>query len=117
MITRVLKADETSLKEASNLIKNGEIVAVPTETVYGIAGNAYNSDAIKKIFLAKGRPQDNPLIVHIDGEEMLKDVAVDIPKTAYILVYWMTKVKFFVIIFSFFYVFSNTLSEIHSQFV
>jgi len=85
MITRVLKADETSLKEASNLIKNGEIVAVPTETVYGIAGNAYNSDAIKKIFLAKGRPQDNPLIVHIDGEEMLKDVAVDIPKTAYIL--------------------------------
>ena len=85
MVTKVLKADKTSLKKASELIRNGEIVAVPTETVYGIAGNAFNGDAIKKIFLAKGRPQDNPLIVHIDGEQMLKDVAVDIPKTAYVL--------------------------------
>ena len=51
--------------QASDLIKHGEIVAFPTETVYGLGANALNSDAVKKIFIAKGRPQDNPLILHV----------------------------------------------------
>ncbi|MBO5286328.1 MAG: threonylcarbamoyl-AMP synthase [Clostridia bacterium] len=83
MVTKVLKVSNEAVKEASNYILNGDVVAIPTETVYGIAGNAYNGDAIKKIFLAKGRPQDNPLIVHISDMDMLKEVAIDIPKDAY----------------------------------
>lgn len=83
MVTKVLKVSNEAVKEASNYILNGDVVAIPTETVYGIAGNAYNGDAIKKIFLAKGRPQDNPLIVHISDMDMLKEVALDIPKDAY----------------------------------
>ncbi|MBO7187947.1 MAG: threonylcarbamoyl-AMP synthase, partial [Clostridia bacterium] len=85
METKLLKAGKPALIEASNLIKNGEIVAVPTETVYGIAGNAYDGDAIKKIFVAKGRPQDNPLIVHIASISELDEVAVSVPDDAYTL--------------------------------
>ena len=68
-----------------DILKNGGIVAIPTETVYGLAASAYSDSAIKNVFLAKGRPQDNPLIVHISDLEMLKDVAADIPEVAYIL--------------------------------
>lgn len=71
--------------KASNLIKDGEIVAIPTETVYGIAGNAFDGSAIKKIFTAKGRPQDNPLIVHVNSKEMLKDVVKSVSLDAEIL--------------------------------
>lgn len=53
------------LKNVANLIKNGEIIVFPTETVYGIGANALDSEAVKKIFVAKGRPSDNPLIVHV----------------------------------------------------
>ncbi len=85
METKLLKAGNEALIEASNLIKNGDIVAVPTETVYGIAGNAYDGEAIKKIFTAKGRPQDNPLIVHIASISELDEVAVSVPDDAYTL--------------------------------
>jgi L-threonylcarbamoyladenylate synthase len=85
METKILKTSALAVEEASKLILNGDVVAIPTETVYGIAGNAYNGEAIKKIFLAKGRPQDNPLIVHISSMDMLGDVAVDIPDDAYLL--------------------------------
>lgn len=81
--TQLLKADENSLDLAAKYFSAGEVVAVPTETVYGLAGNAYNGETIKKIFEAKGRPQDNPLIVHISDMEMLKEVASVIPGTAY----------------------------------
>ena len=81
--TQLLKADENSLELAAKYFSAGEVVAVPTETVYGLAGNAYNGETIKKIFEAKGRPQDNPLIVHISDMEMLKEVASVIPGTAY----------------------------------
>lgn len=81
--TQLLKADENSLDLAAKYFSAGEVVAVPTETVYGLAGNAYNGETIKKIFEAKGRPQDNPLIVHISDMEMLKEVASEIPGTAY----------------------------------
>jgi L-threonylcarbamoyladenylate synthase len=74
METMVLKAGEESIKLACELLKKGEVVAVPTETVYGLAGDSTNSDTIHKIFKAKGRPSDNPLIVHIASIEMLDGI-------------------------------------------
>lgn len=71
-----------SITRAANLLKSGKTVAIPTETVYGLAASAYDEKAIKKVFLAKGRPQDNPLIVHISDFNMLYDVAKDIPDAA-----------------------------------
>lgn len=65
MITRVLKPDEAALSEAAALIREGLLVGLPTETVYGLGANALNPDAVRAIFEAKGRPGDNPLIVHI----------------------------------------------------
>ena len=71
------------LQTAARLIKNGEPVAVPTETVYGLAADAFSLTAIRKTFELKGRPEDNPLIVHISDIEMIHDVATEIPKDAY----------------------------------
>ena len=68
MDTKVLKIDDKSLEIAKDLILNGEVVGFPTETVYGLGGIAYKDDAVTKIFEAKGRPQDNPLIVHVHSE-------------------------------------------------
>lgn len=64
--------------EAVDLIKDDEIVAFPTETVYGLGANAFSEVAVKKIFVAKGRPQDNPLIIHVDSIEMLAKVAENV---------------------------------------
>ncbi len=87
MITQrldLLSGDYNSaIIKAADILKNGGVVAIPTETVYGLAASAYSDEAIKKVFLAKGRPQDNPLIVHISNLEMLKNVAVEIPSCAY----------------------------------
>lgn len=74
MNTLLLLPNEESIDLACELIKNGEVVGVPTETVYGLAGDCTNSLAIKKIFEAKGRPNDNPLIVHISSMEMLEGI-------------------------------------------
>ena len=63
------------LKTAADLLKGGKTVAIPTETVYGLAADATNESAVKDVFSAKGRPQDNPLIVHISDKEMLSFVA------------------------------------------
>lgn len=63
---------EIAVEEAARLLKNGDIVALPTETVYGLAGNAFNPEAVKKIFKVKGRPANNPLIVHVSSVEMAK---------------------------------------------
>ena len=76
------KTDEESLWTAGDIIRKGGIVAFPTETVYGLGANAYNADAIKKIYEAKGRPSDNPLIVHIAEIKDLEKVARAIPETA-----------------------------------
>lgn len=69
MKTEIIKATTENLSEVSDkagkILKNGGLVAIPTETVYGLAANALDGKAVKKIFIAKGRPQDNPLIVHI----------------------------------------------------
>ena len=89
METLRLAVNETEYQEsittAAEILKNGGVVGVPTETVYGLAASAYDNNAIKKVFDAKGRPQDNPLIVHISDMEMLKDVAEDIPEIVYTL--------------------------------
>ncbi len=71
-----------SITRAAQILKNGGIVAIPTETVYGLAASAFDDKAINKVFEAKGRPQDNPLIVHIADMEMLTDIARDIPNNA-----------------------------------
>lgn len=66
------------LKVVCNLIKNGELVIFPTETVYGIGANALDGEAVGKIFLAKGRPSDNPLIVHVANQKSIYEIAEDI---------------------------------------
>ncbi|MBR2671985.1 MAG: threonylcarbamoyl-AMP synthase [Oscillospiraceae bacterium] len=87
MQTRVIKVEEDNfreaMEEATKLLAEGELVGIPTETVYGLAASAYSNDAVDKIFEAKGRPQDNPLIVHISDMDMIDKVAVDIPEKAY----------------------------------
>lgn len=70
--------DEIELKEASKLIEDGELVIFPTETVYGIGANGLDGEAVKNIFIAKGRAQDNPLILHISDIEMVDKIATDI---------------------------------------
>lgn len=66
------------LKVVCNLIKNGELVIFPTETVYGIGANALDEKAVGKIFIAKGRPSDNPLIVHLSDKSKIEEVAQNI---------------------------------------
>lgn len=84
MITRIANAKD-GLDEAVSLIKNGELVVFPTETVYGLGANAFDPVAVAKIFEAKGRPQDNPLIVHISRVEEVKDIARDVPEVFFTL--------------------------------
>ncbi|MHA1620382.1 MAG: L-threonylcarbamoyladenylate synthase [Promethearchaeota archaeon] len=77
--TKLLQIDpknfsEEALKLGIHLLKIGEVVAFPTETVYGLGASAYSFKGIQKIFQVKGRPMDNPLIVHISSMEMLKDI-------------------------------------------
>lgn len=74
--------DKKVIKEAGLIIKNGGLVAFPTETVYGLGADALNEEASKKIYEAKGRPSDNPLIVHIASKEMLYDLVEDVDDIA-----------------------------------
>lgn len=64
------------------LLKNGEVVAFPTETVYGLGASAWNPDAVKKVFETKGRPADNPLIVHVSDTKSVADFAIEISDDA-----------------------------------
>ncbi|MBQ3192116.1 MAG: threonylcarbamoyl-AMP synthase [Oscillospiraceae bacterium] len=68
---------------AAEMIRSGELVAIPTETVYGLGANGLDEEAVAKIFLAKGRPQDNPLILHICGAEQIELFCHHIPQKAY----------------------------------
>lgn len=90
MQTKYFKEREEDLRLAADLLKNGELVAIPTETVYGLAADARNGAAVASIFRAKGRPADNPLIVHIAREEELSDLAASVPTVARALAaaYW-----------------------------
>lgn len=76
------ESGEALLKEAGEVLKNGGLVAFPTETVYGLGGDALNKDSARKIYAAKGRPSDNPLIVHICRMEDLTDIVSEIPGEA-----------------------------------
>lgn len=71
------------LNEAAQIIKDGGLVLFPTETVYGIGANAFDDEAVKKIFIAKGRAQDNPLILHISDMKMLEEIAENISDLEY----------------------------------
>ena len=83
MKTRVYKigspSDAEIIKEAGLIIKQGGLVAFPTETVYGLGGDALNQNSAKKIYAAKGRPADNPLIIHINRTDDIKKIADDVP--------------------------------------
>ena len=87
MITRVVKQNENNIDssvmaEAGRIIKDGGLVAFPTETVYGLGGDALNPESSKKIYAAKGRPSDNPLIVHIYRFEDLRRIVKNVPEKA-----------------------------------
>ncbi len=86
MKTLYLPADDPKTPViAAELIRKGELVAIPTETVYGLGANGLDENAVAKIFLAKGRPQDNPLILHVaEGKDMEK-LCFPIPDSAYLL--------------------------------
>ena len=74
--------DETQIRRAGDILKEGGLVAFPTETVYGLGGNALDAQASAKIYAAKGRPSDNPLIVHIADWDALYKIASEIPPEA-----------------------------------
>ena len=77
--------DQEIITEAGSILKDGGLVAFPTETVYGLGGNALDEQAAEKIYAAKGRPSDNPLIVHIAEFEALNKIAAEIPEEAKML--------------------------------
>ena len=81
----MVPVDERAIRAAVDVLECSGLVAMPTETVYGLAGNADDEKAVKKIFETKNRPTTHPLIVHITGEEALDHWAKDIPQSAYIL--------------------------------
>ena len=84
MKTLLLSAlDAETPQIAADLIRRGELVAIPTETVYGLGANGLDEAAVTKIFEAKGRPQDNPLILHICGAEQIELFCHDVPAAAY----------------------------------
>lgn len=84
--TRIIKLengiDKQAMAEAGSIIKNGGLCAFPTETVYGLGASALSGESAKKIYAAKGRPSDNPLIVHVCKKEQIEDVAKDISDVA-----------------------------------
>ncbi len=81
--TTILGSDKASITRAATIIKEGGLVAFPTETVFGLGADATNKNALNKIFKAKGRPRDNPLIVHIHCLEQLNIFARNVPEEAY----------------------------------
>ncbi len=86
MKTLLLSASAPETAEiAAKIIKNGGLVAIPTETVYGLGANGLDPQAVAKIFKAKGRPQDNPLILHVTGAEQITLFCHDVPPAAYVL--------------------------------
>lgn len=78
--------DGVMLREAAALIKQGEAVAFPTETVYGLGADGLNGEAVRKIFEAKGRPNDNPLILHIADKEDILKLTIGLTKQAQLLI-------------------------------
>src|SRR5690625_1673939 len=82
METQFLIWDEETINQAAKYIRAGELVAFPTETVYGLGADATNSEAVAKIFEAKGRPADNPLIVHVADVEQIEEYVAHVSADA-----------------------------------
>ena len=82
MKTQLLKVNEDSIALGAKLIREGELVGFPTETVYGLGANALDAEAVVMIFEAKGRPQDNPLITHVSCVEEIPPLVRAIPAAA-----------------------------------
>lgn len=82
MMTQIKPVSPESLEEAGRLIREGELVGMPTETVYGLGANALDETAVRKIFAAKGRPADNPLIVHVSCLAEIAPLVREIPESA-----------------------------------
>jgi L-threonylcarbamoyladenylate synthase len=82
-MARIAAATIATIAQAAELLRNGGLVAFPTETVYGLGANALNRDAVRKIFDAKGRPANNPVIVHVADGLRLAQVAENIPDIAF----------------------------------
>src|SRR5660397_128335 len=84
------KIDFSKIAAAAEVLKKGGSVVFPTETVYGLGGNIYIANAVKEIYTAKGRPSDNPLIVHIWNTDQLKELTEEISTVAQLLMdkYW-----------------------------
>lgn len=78
----ILLPDREGIARAAAVLQSGGLVVIPTETVYGLAANALDADAVRRIFAAKGRPSDNPLIVHVADEAGLRLVAKSLPEHA-----------------------------------
>ncbi|MEM3445611.1 MAG: L-threonylcarbamoyladenylate synthase, partial [Thermoplasmata archaeon] len=87
METKLYRVSKTrpakwKIKECAEILKKGGLVAFPTETVYGLGASAFLDDAVKKIFMVKGRPPDNPIIVHISNFTQLSEVVSEVPEKA-----------------------------------
>lgn len=89
-IKNKVREDDSQIKAAAEILKQGETIAFPTETVYGLGANALNNAAVKKIFEAKGRPSDNPLIIHIATMKQLDSIIEEKNKLSELLIekYW-----------------------------
>ncbi|MEI3103604.1 MAG: L-threonylcarbamoyladenylate synthase [Oscillospiraceae bacterium] len=77
------ESDPNAIRDAAAIVRRGGLVGIPTETVYGLGADALNEDAVSRIFLAKGRPQDNPLIIHVPDASWLEQYCRDVPPEAY----------------------------------
>ena len=80
-----IPADAESVRRAAALLRAGDVVAIPTETVYGLAADAANATAVERIFAIKGRPADHPLIVHLIDAAAIDDWAIEVPEEARVL--------------------------------
>src|ERR1017187_5663924 len=85
MEKRICLIEASDLSRAARLIRAGELVAFPTGTVYGLGANALDAEAVAKIFIAKGRPAESPLIVHVDSIDMARGLAREWPATPRLL--------------------------------
>ena len=85
MQTKYLRDSAEDIRQAAAILRSGGLVGIPTETVYGLGANGLSSEAVKKIFAAKGRPQDNPLILHVPEAAWLERYCRDVPQSAYAL--------------------------------
>lgn len=85
-MSRIVAADEDGITEAVDALRRGEVIGLPTETVYGLAADATNEDAVRRIFAVKGRPVDHPLIVHVADASQLQELAADVTDACRVLV-------------------------------